>query len=231
MRFRIREKLKDQSGATLLLAILFFTICAVVGSVVLTGATGVAGRMASADQGMTSADQKTYSLKSAEKFINDMISGESVCSVSVWKDGICEKASYSTLNEDGSENFIDPEAANEKEQVPDTVLKKLVGTVNHTLSYGTGNCWEENTSEGGLYCTKCFALQLDEDTEGKNVVYCQFFSDDTYNITARFYYSQSDTEPAAILSFPAEKHVYPDRIVDDKQLRKVRVSWGDGEIQ
>ena len=59
----IRRKLKSEDGASLMLALLFFVICAMVGSVILSAATAAAGRIA----GLKNSDQAKYSLESTAK--------------------------------------------------------------------------------------------------------------------------------------------------------------------
>lgn len=243
MMHKIRNKLNDQSGATLLLAILFFTICAVVGSVVLTGASGVAGRMASAESDKTAADQKTYSLKSAEELINGLVGGEAVYSESEWEQVTgsdkpeLRKVSYSSGKDNPAEtdNFIEPVALDQPASKPDTVLKMLVGTLTGTMeatTVSTTNSWHQSGSgEEGLYSTNRFVLEMNQSgTSGNSKVlpvYCQFSSDDTYTITARFYFSRNDTKAAAVIVFPANTHVYPEQVKDGTITRKVSVNWDE----
>ena len=58
----MKNKLKSNTGASLMVALLLFMVCAVVGSVILAAASSSAGRASRAD---TSANEQRYSLESA----------------------------------------------------------------------------------------------------------------------------------------------------------------------
>lgn len=64
---RIRNKIRSESGASLAAALLFFIVCAVVGSIIIASAMSSAGRMS----GITSADNQRYALESARSLIED----------------------------------------------------------------------------------------------------------------------------------------------------------------
>lgn len=57
----IRAKLRSQQGASILFALFFFIVCAVIGSIVLTAATAAAGRLA----GVKERNQRYYAVNSA----------------------------------------------------------------------------------------------------------------------------------------------------------------------
>ena len=67
----MRRKLKSENGASLALALLFFVICAMVGSVVLAAATAAAGRIAN----LQKSDQARYTLESAADLIESQLTG------------------------------------------------------------------------------------------------------------------------------------------------------------
>lgn len=67
----IRNKLQSNKGASLILALFLFLICAAVGAVVLTSGTVAAGRLADINE----ADQRYYAVTSAADAITDMIDG------------------------------------------------------------------------------------------------------------------------------------------------------------
>lgn len=70
----MRKKLKSNTGASLMAALLLFLICAVVGSVILAAAASSAGRVSRAD---TSANEQRYSLESAaQTLIADLSAGD-----------------------------------------------------------------------------------------------------------------------------------------------------------
>ena len=67
---RIRNKIKSEQGASLMIALLFFLVCAVVGSVVLTGATVTSRRTSGPD---TDANRRRYALISARDLITEQM--------------------------------------------------------------------------------------------------------------------------------------------------------------
>ena len=69
MKKTVVEKLKSESGASLALALLFFLICAVIGSVVLSAATASSGRLSN----IADNDQRYYSVTSAAVLVKDLI--------------------------------------------------------------------------------------------------------------------------------------------------------------
>lgn len=70
----IKKKLRSERGASIILALLLFLVCAVVGSIVLTAATAAAGRMSQ----MVKMDQRYYSVTSAAELLRDQIDGVKV---------------------------------------------------------------------------------------------------------------------------------------------------------
>ena len=63
------KKLKNNDGATLMLALLFFVMCATVGSIVLTAATASSGRLA----GLISDEKGYYAVSSAADLVSDLV--------------------------------------------------------------------------------------------------------------------------------------------------------------
>ncbi|ETP71954.1 hypothetical protein UYO_2094 [Lachnospiraceae bacterium JC7] len=66
------NKLKSNSGATLLMALLFFAVCAVTGSMILLSATAAAGRL----DGFGRKDQNYYAVRSATKLVEKQLKSE-----------------------------------------------------------------------------------------------------------------------------------------------------------
>jgi hypothetical protein len=64
---RVREKLKSNDGATLMIALLFFLICSLVGVVILASSTTASGRVSSVRQ---SSSNQRYALNAALDLIN-----------------------------------------------------------------------------------------------------------------------------------------------------------------
>ena len=65
---RAAEKLKSSRGASLMMALLLFLTCAVVGSAVLTAGTAASGRMSK----IAESDQRYYSVNSAANLLIDL---------------------------------------------------------------------------------------------------------------------------------------------------------------
>lgn len=69
---RISAKLKSNTGATLLMALIFFLLCAVCGAVILTAGSSASGRIA----GLAESEQEYYSVASAAGVLEDAINGQ-----------------------------------------------------------------------------------------------------------------------------------------------------------
>lgn len=67
----LKDKLSSESGATLVLALVFFLLCAVAGSVILVSGSGAAGRLADIKEDQ----QSYYSVSSAAKVLKSEIIG------------------------------------------------------------------------------------------------------------------------------------------------------------
>lgn len=81
MEHRMKNKLRSNQGASMLLALLLFLVCAVVGSVVLASATAAAGRMSE----LAEMDQRYYAVTSAAELLADQ-----------WKGGLTVNLVYSS---------------------------------------------------------------------------------------------------------------------------------------
>ena len=68
------EKLKSSRGASLMMALLLFLTCAVVGSAVLTAGTAASGRMSK----IAESDQRYYSVNSAANLLIDLLQDQTV---------------------------------------------------------------------------------------------------------------------------------------------------------
>ena len=73
IRRQLHNKLHSESGASLMVALLFFVMCATVGTVVLVAASGSAGRDV---QQITDEERQRYSLQSAAQMIVRELSNE-----------------------------------------------------------------------------------------------------------------------------------------------------------
>lgn len=72
------RKIEDRSGASLAVALLFFLVCAIVGSVLIAAASVSMGRMKNIDQG----EQDRYAVDSAMNLISDRMSSENTLQLS-----------------------------------------------------------------------------------------------------------------------------------------------------
>ncbi|NLD20513.1 MAG: hypothetical protein GX663_09800 [Clostridiales bacterium] len=68
----LKGKISSDSGATLVLALVFFLLCAVAGSIILIAGSGAAGRMAD----LKDDQQAYYSVTSAAKLFEDQMAGQ-----------------------------------------------------------------------------------------------------------------------------------------------------------
>ena len=67
---RMKRKLRSDRGASMLLALLLFLVCAVAGSVILASGTAAAGRMSE----LAEMDQRYYAVASAAEALRSQIS-------------------------------------------------------------------------------------------------------------------------------------------------------------
>ena len=67
--YKLKQKLKSQTGASITFALLLFLVCAVVGSAVLVAGTAAAGRMSK----VAEMDQRYYAVNSAARLLADTI--------------------------------------------------------------------------------------------------------------------------------------------------------------
>ena len=65
----IKKKLRSNEGASLMVALLFFVMCATVGSIILAAATASSGRLAN----LRKEDQSYYAITSAEELFAKMM--------------------------------------------------------------------------------------------------------------------------------------------------------------
>lgn len=68
----LRNRTRDNSGATILLALLFFLLCALAGSVILSAGSAAAGRIS----GLKESEQSFYSITSAARVMRAEIEGQ-----------------------------------------------------------------------------------------------------------------------------------------------------------
>lgn len=76
---KMLKKLKSDSGASLMMALLLFLVCSVIGSAVLVAGTAASGRMAK----IADKDELYYSVNSAANLLIELLDGKSVKAVTV----------------------------------------------------------------------------------------------------------------------------------------------------
>lgn len=68
----LRNRIRSNSGATILLALLFFLLCALAGSIILSAGSAAAGRIS----GLKETEQSFYSVTSAAQIMREEIEGQ-----------------------------------------------------------------------------------------------------------------------------------------------------------
>jgi hypothetical protein len=92
IRQGIKQKIRSSEGVTILLALLFFMLCSVVGSIILSASTAASGRLA----GLKEQEKAYYEAGSAASFVAGMFD-DAVIAVDQQDDG---KKVYYALDED-----------------------------------------------------------------------------------------------------------------------------------
>lgn len=80
----LRNRIRSNSGATILLALLFFLLCAMAGSIILSAGSAAAGRIS----GLKETEQSFYSVTSAAQVIRDEIEGQEFQAYTETIDGV-----------------------------------------------------------------------------------------------------------------------------------------------
>ena len=73
--YRLQNKLKSQSGASITYALLLFLVCAVVSSVILAAGTAASGRISQAVE----TDRRYYAVTSAARLLKDVYEEYEIC--------------------------------------------------------------------------------------------------------------------------------------------------------
>lgn len=234
------NKLQNENGATLMLALLFFIMCAVAGSIILASATGAAGRAAGTSSDSTQSItqrkeniQDYYTLTSAADFLVSQIKGKSVM---IRTDSVTsETGTSSDTVRVHLMNSTDPDLSDEDwEKVPDwntamppdsSLLEKIV--YKYALSQLTAPGRE--------------ALQITL-SPGRSVfkdVLCELGYDETCGFTARLYISSAGTQyitvtiPAQIAKYTPRKTFIKDKtgaVVRTEIINMERISWNSASV-
>lgn len=147
------KKIESTSGAAILLALLFFLLCAVAGSVVLAAGTASAGRVA----GLKEDEQEYYTLTSAAKVIRDEITGEVISCWSLEEPSAISDQSEVQYNQEPKGYF--------QKLLKDAAAKVYMGRVQDADDY-----------------VKYMKITVEGDTENTLSVDARFTIDSKYNI-------------------------------------------------
>lgn len=153
------NKLKSNSGATVLIALVFFLLCAVAGSVLLAAGTTSSGRMA----GLVYQEQAYYSVSSAARMFRDVIENETF--------------GYYVLDGD----YPTGEGSEPSEGVVNPPSKELADMI----SEGGVKIFKQSVDKDLL--NEDYEKELSITAPGLDEVTCRFkMEKDTYNIVADF---------------------------------------------
>ena len=137
------NKLNNQNGASLLVALLFFVMCATVGSIILAAATASAGRMKS----YAETDRQYYLNSSVGALLGKMISGKNPrmtitkTIVADETDGgkTTETIGISGTGEDGGERFYLQSAVSSKITFIQASLDDVFSEYNTNIAFDAEN--------------------------------------------------------------------------------------------
>ena len=154
------KKLKSDSGVSLMMALLLFLVCAVIGSAVLVAGTAASGRMAK----IADKDELYYSVNSAANLLIELIDGKSVKAVTVAysdgsdapapkfyekdEDGAYKEASSNTLPLDAIKRMMS--AGSFTEPLTPTVTFSAPGSAAEDGKIGAVEVTEEIYPDGRL---------------------------------------------------------------------------------
>lgn len=211
------KKMTNTSGASIFIALLFFLMCSLAGSVVLTAASSSAGRLAN----LKEDEQSYYSVVSAAKLLKQEIKGKKYIGYKI-KQGSGEVISVEYNKERTSEwiqEFLNKAA--------DEVFKSSEGS-------SSGNrkpidTWIITVPDSPLDKVKVKAeIYIGKDNDNSQEV----LDTKKYNITIEL--SQLPQENRNYtLSIPAVVHKYEEVINnEEKQIKEITtVIWQEGEIR
>lgn len=234
------KKLQNENGATLMLALLFFIMCAVAGSIILASATGAAGRAAGTSSDSTQSVtqrkeniQDYYTLTSAADFLVSQIKGKSVM---IRKDSVTAGTGTSSdtvrvhlmnskdpdLSEEDWKNVSDWKT---NQPADASLLEEIV--YKYALSQLTGP--EQET----------LRISLSSSPSVFKDVLCELDYDNTCGFTARLYTSSAGTQyitvtiPAQIEKYTPRKTLIKDKtgaVVSIEIIDMERISWNSASV-
>ena len=126
---RLQAKLKSKQGASIVMAMMFFLLCIMVCSVVITAATGNAGRF----HGMRTESQHYYTGSSAARLLRDSFENYTYIIVKT------------TVTETGSPTSVTERYFPEESDMTGKLTDILAKAAKEIYENGSGN-WEEEIS-------------------------------------------------------------------------------------
>lgn len=126
--------MNSQQGASLMIALLFFLVCAIVGSVVLTAATVTSKRNSSAN---TDANRRRYAIMSAEDVITNQLKGTSDDGSSF--ESFAQNWSFLVTSNDDGSYTIDTSSGAVYVPAAFSTTEDASGTSSSSASTGSGS--------------------------------------------------------------------------------------------
>ena len=207
----IKKKLSDNSGASLLIALLFFMICAVIGSMIITISMAASGRM----QNLKDNQQSYYTVYSAVKLLTQEITENKY-----------SKYKYQIVNTSDNTSNV-PESTYQEE--PTGQLKELLKKAADTI-------FQSVESNPNITYQDTLTISLSSNLEGLTIspVTVQFQMDAQYEISLRVF----DTEEPSVVyevSIPAiflQNQTKSIVIIDKKEYMRstTTLRWGKAAI-
>lgn len=233
------KKLQSETGATLMLALLFFIMCAVAGSIILASATGAAGRAAGTSSDSTQSItqrkeniQDYYTLTSAAGFLVSQIKGKSVI-IRIDRTVSGTDGATSTLTK---VHLMPAEDADPTEaDWPGYEEWETAKTRNPSVLESIAYTYSSSENAAG---TQMLRISLPSDDTFKDAV-CELQYDKTCNITAKLYTNDNSAQyvtveiPAQISNYTTQTSVVRNKsgtIVSKETIDMTRISWTSATV-
>ena len=166
----LRAKLSSKSGASILIALVFFLMCSMVGAVVLTAATANTGGLAN----LKNEQQSYFTVSSAARLLRDGLDGAAFVEITTTKDVDGTITSTDTNYDDSHSPVLeellkeDGKAAGRREEHIFTVQAEGLDTVTVSLTMGgdyalSVSLWRED-GEGGRHNPMSFTVPAEQNT-------------------------------------------------------------------
>ena len=174
----VKKKILSKDGATILIALLFFLLCAIAGSVILAAGSAASGRVS----GIVSQTQSYYSVTSAAEVMGDTLTGTMTM----------QETANETVTEQNLSCSLSPSGN------LDGLLTKAVKAIKVSNEAGTPATYEDDI-------TISLASEAGADDKSLDVL-GKFTMDENYSITVVLYQTSEDDDISTYLctlSIPA----------------------------